>query len=250
MKSEWKTVKLEDVIDFNPKERLPKGTVAKKIGMEKLRPFTRDVIEYEEEPFSGGAKFRNGDTIMARITPCLENGKTAKINILRNGEVGFGSTEYIVMRAKPGITDPDYVYYLSCSDLIRDPAIKSMIGSSGRQRVQLDVVKKINIELPPLEIQKKIAFQLKSIDDLISQNEKININLEEQAKTVFQSWFVDFDPFEKRKQSAPNGYDYPEEFKLVKIESLHPVLETGKRPKGGAVQNGIPSISNSRPNYI
>ncbi len=78
MKSDWKLVKLDDIAEFNPRESLAKGTIAKKIAMDKLQPFTRDVPSFELEAFSGGTKFRNGDTIMARITPCLENGKTAK----------------------------------------------------------------------------------------------------------------------------------------------------------------------------
>lgn len=124
--------RLFEYIDINPKETLPKGTFAKKISMDKLQPFCREVLEYELSEFSGGAKFRNGDTIMARITPCLENGKTAMVNILEANEVGFGSTEYIVFRAKKGLTIPDFVYYLVCSSFVREPAIKSMVGSSGR----------------------------------------------------------------------------------------------------------------------
>lgn len=177
MKSNWKTCFLGDVVDFNPKEALPKGTMAKKIGMDKLQPFCRDIPGYEVETFSGGTKFRNNDTIMARITPCLENGKTAKVSILDDGEVGFGSTEYIVFRAKEGITDPDFVYYLVCSSVVRDPAIKSMVGSSGRQRVQTDVVERLEIEIPDLAEQIRIASILKSIDDKILQNNEINKNL-------------------------------------------------------------------------
>lgn len=99
--------------------------------MDKLQPFCRDIPEYEMETFSGGTKFRNGDTIMARITPCLENGKISKVSILDDGEVGFGSTEYIVFRSKEGVNE-DFMYYLVCSPFVREPAIKSMVGSSGR----------------------------------------------------------------------------------------------------------------------
>lgn len=76
---------------------------------------------------------------------------------LNDGEVGFGSTEYIVFRAKEGITDKDYLYYLVCSPEIREPSIKSMVGSSGRQRVQTDVVKNLEIDVPPLVDQEKSA---------------------------------------------------------------------------------------------
>ena len=176
MKSDWIPKKLSDIAVFNPSERLAKGALVKKIAMDKLQPFCRDVPAYEIEPFSGGTKFRNGDTIMARITPCLENGKTAKVSILNEGEIGFGSTEYIVFRAKEG-TDEDYLYYLICSPFVREPAIKSMVGSSGRQRVQTDVVANLVIMTPTYEDQRKIGGLLKSLDDKITLNNKINENL-------------------------------------------------------------------------
>lgn len=169
--------KLSDVVEFNPRESIKKGFCAKKISMDKLQPYVRDIPEFEYAEFSGGAKFRNGDTIMARITPCLENGKIAKVNVLDSGEVGFGSTEFIVLRAKPEIMDENYLYYLVCSPTIRDQAIKSMVGSSGRQRVQIDVVKNIEIELPDFNTQQKIGCLLKEIDDKIAINTKINNHL-------------------------------------------------------------------------
>ena len=97
--------------------------------------------------------------------------------ILDNDEVGFGSTEYIVFRAIDGVSNSDYLYYLICSPLVRNPAIKSMVGSSGRQRVQTDVIANLEIEIPPLSEQKKIGALLKSIDDKIAINNAINNNL-------------------------------------------------------------------------
>ena len=188
--AEWVMKKLKDIADFNPRESLAKGVVAKKVTMDKLQPFCRDIPGYELEPFSGGTKFRNGDTIMARITPCLENGKTAKVAVLDDGEVGFGSTEYIVFRAKDGV-DEDFIYYLVCSPLVREPAIKSMVGSSGRQRVQTDVVQNLEIMVPDYEEQKRISGFLKSLDDKIAANTEVNKNLEQQAQAYFQELFVD-----------------------------------------------------------
>lgn len=242
MKSEWIKKKLSDIADFNPRETIKKGSIAKKISMEVLRPFCRDVPYYTEESFSGGTKFRNGDTIMARITPCLENGKTAQVSILNDGEVGFGSTEYIVFRAKEGIADKDYLFYLVCSPEVREPAIKSMVGSSGRQRVQTDVVKNLVIEVPPLAEQEKIGSFLKLIDDKIALNDRINKNLEQQAKAVFKSWFEDFDPFDEPLIETPAGIYAPASLQMVQIANIPHVLETGKRPKGGAVASGVPSI--------
>lgn len=188
---EWKEYKLGDIVEINPTESLKKGTVAKKIGMDVLQPYCRAIPSFSFEPYTGGTKFKNGDTIMARITPCLENGKTAMVNILDDNEIGFGSTEYIVFRAKNNITDPYFIYYLVTSDCIRNPAIKSMVGSSGRQRVQTDVVANLSINLPPLPTQQKIAAILSSLDDKIELNNKINTNLEQQAQALFKNWFVD-----------------------------------------------------------
>ena len=188
--AEWVMKKLKDIANFNPRESLAKGVVAKKVAMDKLQPFCRDIPGYELEPFSGGTKFRNGDTIMARITPCLENGKTAKVAVLDDGEVGFGSTEYIVFRAKDGI-DEDFIYYLVCSPLVREPAIKSMVGSSGRQRVQTDVVQNLEIMVPDYEEQKRISGILKSLDDKIAANTEVNKNLQEQAQSLYENLIAD-----------------------------------------------------------
>ncbi|NLD49805.1 MAG: restriction endonuclease subunit S [Clostridiaceae bacterium] len=189
----WKEVKMGDVISFNPRESIGKKQMAKKIAMENLKPFTKFIDQYELAPFNGGAKFRNGDTLLARITPCLENGKTSQVTILDNDEIGFGSTEFIVFRAEAGITDKDYIYYLSISPSLREIAIKSMIGSSGRQRVQQRVLKDINLSLPPLSEQKAIAATLSCLDDMIELNNRTNQVLEEMAQAIFKRWFVDFE---------------------------------------------------------
>jgi type I restriction enzyme S subunit len=157
--------------------------------MDKVRTFSRDVIGYVQEPYNGGAKFRNGDTIMARITPCLENGKSAYISFLENGEIGYGSTEFIVWRAKPNVTDSEYIYYLSQSPEIRDVAVKSMVGSSGRQRVQQCVLDNYVVDLPPLDVQRTIAATLSALDAKIAVNSKINYILEQTARAIFAEMF-------------------------------------------------------------
>ena len=218
--AEWAMKKLKDIAEFNPRESLAKGVVAKKVAMDKLQPFCRDIPGYELEPFSGGTKFRNGDTIMARITPCLENGKAAKVAVLDDGEVGFGSTEYIVFRAKDGI-DEDFIYYLVCSPLVREPAIKSMVGSSGRQRVQTDVVQNLEIMVPDYEEQKQISGILKSLDDKIVANTEINKNLEQQAQAIFKAWFVDFEPFNE---------EMPSDWIIGTVDDLGTEIICGKTP--------------------
>ncbi len=189
--SGWQEVSLDSVAHINPTESLPKGTLAKKIAMDALQPFTKRPTSFEVEPYNGGMKFKNGDTIVARITPCLENGKTAYIDLLDENEVAFGSTEYIVLREKPGVTDKQFLYYFSISPIFRDVAIASMTGSSGRQRVQTDVVKQHVFEMPPLEEQKAIASVLCSLDDKIDLLHRQNSTLERMAETLFRQWFIE-----------------------------------------------------------
>lgn len=180
-------VKLRDIIQLNPKERIPKGKIAKKIAMDNLEPYCREIAGYEIAAYKGGTKFRNGDTLLARITPCLENGKTAYVNILEDGEVAFGSTEYFVFRAKEKVIDPLYLYYLSVSNNFRDVAIKSMTGTSGRQRVQKEAVLDYEFDLPNMEEQKKVASIIGSLDDKKLLNEKINDNLFELGIELLSS---------------------------------------------------------------
>lgn len=225
MCSNWNKVKLIDAIQFNPRETIKKGDVAKKVAMEKLEPFNRKISGYEELAFTSGTKFRNGDTLLARITPCLENGKTAQVDILDKDEVGFGSTEYIVLREKLGITDNDFIYYLSISPEFRNVAIKAMNGSSGRQRVQKDVLENSEFIFPPLDEQKAIAKVLSDLDEKIEINNKINKNLEEMAQAIFKQWFVDFE--------FPNEYGKP--YKSSGGEMVE--SELGMIPKGWEIKS-------------
>lgn len=188
MKSEWKTIRAADFMEFNPRMNLKKGTIATKISMDKLQSYTKKIPETEQAEFSGGTKFSNGDTIMARITPCLENGKTAFVDCLNKDEVAFGSTEFIVLRAKPGVSDAQFVYYLTTSPEFRQVAIKSMVGSSGRQRVQQPVLENLELVVPELPEQKRIGEFLAAIDDKIALNAKINDNLLAQAQTIKKQW--------------------------------------------------------------
>lgn len=254
--AEWVMKKLKDIADFNPRESLAKGTVAKKIAMDKLQPFCRDVPGYELEAFSGGTKFRNGDTIMARITPCLENGKTAKVSILDDGEVGFGSTEYIVFRAKEGV-DEDFIYYLVCSPLVREPAIKSMVGSSGRQRVQTDVVQNLEIMVPDYEKQRRISGLLKSLDDKIAVNTEVNKNLLDQAQAIFDQEFIALEdiPADWQQSSLLGIADYLNGLAMQKYrpsegEQGLPVLKIKELRQGTCDANSELCSPSIKPEYI
>ena len=205
--SEWREYRVDDFARINPTERLPKGTLAKKIPMEALQPFTKKIPLYLNEEYKGGVKFRNGDTVMARITPSLENGKTSYVDILNNDEIGFGSTEFIVLREREGISDKHFLYYLAISSEIRDIAILSMTGSSGRQRVQTDVVKEHELLVPLLPEQKAIAEILSSLDDKIDLLHRQNKTLEQMAETLFRQWFVEEAGEDWEEKTLGNFFD-------------------------------------------
>ena len=185
----WVETTLGEIAIINPRESITKGAFAKSIPMASLDPFTKKIQSFEIKEFKGGTKFRNGDTLLARITPCLENGKTAFVDILKENEVGFGSTEYIVIREREYCSDKHFLFYLSISPLFRDVAIKVMTGTSGRQRVQTDVLLNRKFNLPTLPEQQAIAAILTTFDDKIELLQAQNQTLEATAQTIFKEWF-------------------------------------------------------------
>src|SRR5690554_823330 len=179
-------------IKFNPSESITKGSVAKKIPMGALTEYQRKINEFEYSEYKSGPKFRNGDTLVAKITPCLENGKTAFVDILENDEVAFGSSEFIVLR-QTEYTTPEFIYYFARSPLFSERAISCMEGTSGRKRVNENSLKNLDFIFPDLPTQKSIAKVLSDLDAKIELNNKINRELESMAKTLYDYWFVQFD---------------------------------------------------------
>lgn len=135
-----------DYAFLNPKRTLAKNQVARSIDMSQLSTSGAFPSGWEMKPFNGGMRFTNGDTLLARITPCLENGKTAFIDFLDDGEVAFGSTEYIVLAPKND-TPPEMLYCLARYPAFVDYAVKNMNGSSGRQRVSAETVGQYRLPL-------------------------------------------------------------------------------------------------------
>lgn len=239
--SEWKKKQLQEIAILKPTETLKKGDIAPNIPMANIKEFQRDVVKIDYGEFRGGTKFRNGDTLLAKITPCLENGKTAFVNCLQEDEIGFGSTEFIVLRAKENI-DERFLYYLSISPEFRKQAISLMEGTSGRKRVNENALKISDFLIPDFEEQKKIANILSAIDDKISLNNQINQELEAMAKTLYDYWFVQFDfPDQNGKPYKSSGgkmvynpelkREIPEGWGVEKLENIAKIT-MGQSPKG------------------
>ncbi len=144
----WEVAPLPEVIDVNPTRVLRKGDVAPYLDMANMPTRSHSADAVVDRPFGSGMRFVNGDTLVARITPCLENGKTAYVDFLEAGQVGWGSTEYIVLRPKPPLP-AEFAYCLARGDEFRDFAIQSMTGSSGRQRVPAESLSHFSVVAAP-----------------------------------------------------------------------------------------------------
>lgn len=143
--------RVADLVEFDPFISVRKGNVLPYVDMKALSERAMSISNVVMKPFAGGAKFQNNDTLLARITPCLENGKTGFVDFLGDRtEVATGSTEFIVMRPKNG-APPQFVYCLARDPQFRECAIQSMVGSSGRQRVQVDALAEYEVLRPGKE---------------------------------------------------------------------------------------------------
>lgn len=225
MPQNWKTYKISDFIEINPKVSLKKGIEYSFVEMKDLDANNKYALPSVRKELNGGARFQNQDTLFARITPCLENGKICQVKKLENN-LGFGSTEFLVFRGKPGLSDSDFIYYLSRTPFFRKFSESKMIGTSGRQRVAKDAFENLELELPELKEQTAIASILSALDDKIELNLQMNRTLEEMAMALYKHWFVDFTPFKSPLEGGTG--DVNSEF----IDS-----ELGKIPKGWEVKS-------------
>ena len=176
----WEECSLDDVIEFDPKVQLTKDRVKQFIPMSALSTSSMvlDLNEISETMSNSGSKFQNGDTLLARITPCLENGKTAFVHGIQSSEGAIGSTEYIVMRSK--CLNPYMVYLHARTDGFRQSAINSMSGSDGRQRVKADKLKALSYLLPPATLVNQFGQFVAPIFELI-------FNLNKQIYSAVQA---------------------------------------------------------------
>lgn len=167
----WRVLTLDEALEINPKRTLKKASLAPYLDMASLGTSGHCVDEPIQREMGSGAKFRNGDTLLARITPCLENGKAAFVDFLADGQVGWGSTEFVVLRPKAPL--PEYFGYLLCRHpAFREHAIQSMSGTSGRQRIQNDVLGRYLLAVPGPEIASVFAGVVVTIQQSIAANHK------------------------------------------------------------------------------
>ncbi len=178
-------------------------------------------------------EYKKGDVLVSNIRPYFKKIWRAKYD-------GGCSNDVLVFQGNSNI-DGDFLYYILANDVF---FAYSMATSKGTKMPRGDKTSIMQYEVPVFDVdtQRKIASVLRCLDEKIELNSAINNNLEQQAKTLFKSWFVDFEPFDESLVDSPIGTKIPHSLQMVQIGSLSHILETGKRPKGGAVATGIPSI--------
>lgn len=179
----WVSKSISDAIFINPKVSLAKDTVAKFVDMKALPTSGYSIEEVSEKPFSGGMKFQNDDILLARITPCLENGKTGIVDFLSENEAGFGSTEFIILRGNKNI-HYSYIACLARYESFRQHVIQSMVGSSGRQRVQNGCFNDYKIAVPSGEVMNRFADIVSPSFKKLTQNTNENRSLTNLRDTL------------------------------------------------------------------
>lgn len=162
----WEVKPLSEAFEVNPPRRLAKGADAPYLDMKNMPTDSHAPDTWERRAHGSGMKFINGDTLVARITPCLENGKTAYVDFLNEGEVAWGSTEYIVLRPKPPLP-PIFAYCLARMEPFRDYAIQNMSGTSGRQRVAASAMEHYHVAVPDVTTSRSFGEVVGPLFDYI-----------------------------------------------------------------------------------
>ena len=227
---DWKEYRLGEMIQCNPQVKLEKGKSYTLIDIDSIEIGSRYVKGKELTEYDGqsGCHFQNGDTVMARITPCLENGKIAQVQC--ESQKGFGSTELFVFRGMENKTDSNYVFNLMSMQFIRDLAANSMTGASGRQRADLGFIKRIKWNFPPLPTQQKIASILSAYDNLIQNYKKQIEALQTAASELYKEWFVRFRFPGWQTTNFENGI--PEGWKVERLGNLAEIKSGKRLPQG------------------
>lgn len=165
----WEPRPLTDAFEINPKRALKKGVDAPYLDMQQMPTVGYRPAAWTRRAAGSGSRFWNGDTLVARITPCLENGKTAFVDFLEKGEVGWGSTEFIVLSPKPPLP-PEFGYCIARTAAFRTHCISNMSGSSGRQRVPVVCLDQFVVHVPPAAIVERLAATARALMAVMRAN--------------------------------------------------------------------------------
>lgn len=224
----WKEYKFSDFVLINPAVKLPSNEQVSFVEMKDLVNGKRFCYPSTTRTNGGGAKFENRDTLFARITPCLENGKICQVKGLKSG-IGLGSTEFLVFRGKPNVSDTDFVFYLSRWNEVRSHAEINLDGTSGRQRVPKECFNELILNLPEnLTEQTAIASVLSSLDEKIDLLHRQNSTLEKMAETLFRQWFVE---------------EAKVEWESYKLKDLVKHVKPGTNYQPKRIETGIPFLN-------
>ena len=189
----WEVKTLEQLVNLNPREPMKKGTVAPYLDMAAL-PTTGSIPDSPVlRQFTSGPRFCKSDTLLARITPCLENGKTAFVQCLPEGTVGWGSTEFMVLRSITPVP-PEFTYLLARHPEFRTHAIQSMTGTSGRQRVQSEALAAYSLACPPDDDWEVFRSVTKQVFEKVKTNGDEITNLTAQRDTLLPKLVSEGEP--------------------------------------------------------
>lgn len=245
---DWNAVAFEEAIELNPKYTKQDEGPFDYLPMDAVDE-DKQTIEYwtkREKDDCTTTWFKNGDTVYPKITPCTENGKIAFIEGLST-EVGSGSTEFLVFSPRTGVTHERFVYYLSNLPDFRSVTISLMEGSTGRQRVPTDVFKKgIEVPLPPLPEQRRIADILSTVDEQIQQTDSIIEQLSELREGVSQDIFQDgfFEHSNKKKtRIGPITHQCPSSWDEVKLSDISKEITEIDHNMPDKTEDGIPFLT-------
>jgi len=152
----WGVASVSSVVEVNPERRLSKGQVAPYVEMGQLPTAGARVVGWAARSFASGSRFQNGDVLVARITPCLENGKTAYVDFLNGRDIGWGSTEFLVLSSKPPLP-AEWAYCLARVEEFRLHLIQNMSGTSGRQRAPAECLDSYFLAVPSSKVAERFG---------------------------------------------------------------------------------------------
>ena len=236
----WEVKKLNELCEINPKKpSKPSDELVSFISMSQISE-EGQIISTEpktyDEVSKGFTSFKDKDVLVAKITPCFENGKGALAHSLLNG-IGFGSTEFHVLRAKK-ITDPKFIYYLTRTSAFRAKGTMNMQGSAGHRRVTTDFIKVYKINTPPLPEQQKIAKILSTWDTAISTTERLIENSSQQKKALMQQLLTG-----KKRLLDDEGKRFEGEWEEYKLGEITDFIRDGTHGTHKRYESGVPMLS-------